>query len=127
MHYSRKDIIKLSPTKKTSSKVERKFTALFDFKVVDVIEELEAKQIISKVHGEYQTTAIWQGLMSRAYQKLLDEQQNTSDIRIPIVYALMDIYMDNISDETLIPMVAALVWLEEKTSSNLCAYYQLSD
>lgn len=116
-----KNIIKLSPKSNVQTlgkRIKNKISSIFDSRIIDVIDDLENMHLICKEDGEYQTTRVWSDAMNRAHMELISEQQDMSDIRIPVIHALMDVYANDINDETLVPMVAAMIWLEEKSISS---------
>ena len=89
-------------------------------KIEQALQELEYSNVISLENNKYQTTRRWQAAMARASFKILQDRENVDgsrslkeeDVRLPVIYALKDIFKNIIPNDRLVPMVASMVWIE---------------
>lgn len=58
----------------------------------EALRRLELDGLIQREGAELRTTRRWQGAMARAALQLYRAGEQSTDLRLPIVHALLDIY-----------------------------------
>jgi hypothetical protein len=78
----------------------------------DVIARLVADGLLERRDGNYRTTRRWQAAMARAAFRLLRSHGDGSDVRVPIVEALVELYGPGVSDQGLASFVQEILPIE---------------
>lgn len=73
---------------------------------------LERDGLIRAEAERYRTTRRWQGAMARAAYRLLRAGEESTDLRVPIACALVEIYGADCPDAELASLVDALAPIE---------------
>lgn len=76
------------------------------------VARLFADGILHRVGDSHRTTRRWQGAMMRAALRLYEAGDEGSDLRVPIVSALVELYGEQTETALLVEMVAVLAPLE---------------
>ena len=78
----------------------------------DALEQLVADGLLERRGAQLRTTRRWQSAMARAAFRLLCEQGDGEDLRVPIVVALVELYGDTVPSDRLVMFVDALLTIE---------------
>ena len=81
------------------------------------IKRLQNARIIEISASGTKSTRRWQAAMARAALDLLARNDPSEDIRVPITYALLQLYGNTISDNDLFDLVTAMLPIEQALSS----------
>jgi len=73
---------------------------------------LERDGLIRAESARYRTTRRWQGAMARAAYRLIQSGEENPDLRVPIAYALVEIYGIDCPDAELAALVDAILPIE---------------
>lgn len=77
------------------------------------VTRLLSDGILRRVDDSHRTTRRWQGAMMRAALRLYEAGDDWSDLRVPIVSALVELYGEQTETALLVEMVAVLAPLEQ--------------
>jgi hypothetical protein len=83
---------------------------------VTVLARLESDDLIrrERAEGEYRTTRRWQAAMARAAFRLYASGDDGSDLRLPIAFALVEIYGSDVPDADLALYVEHMLPIEAR-------------
>lgn len=76
------------------------------------LARLESCGLIRMDGVRYRTTRRWQGAMARAALRLLAEGEHSSDLRVPITHALVELFGSHLDDDELASLVEAVTPIE---------------
>jgi len=76
------------------------------------IARLEALGLVARVGDRPRTTRRWQSAMARAAKRLFEANDPGTDLRKPIVSALMESCGDELTDEEIADLVHAMLPIE---------------
>jgi hypothetical protein len=76
------------------------------------VARLEADGLIRLESGAHHTTRRWQGLMARAATRLVHDGEPVEDLRVPIAFALLEVYGADLPDAELADLVEAMIPIE---------------
>ncbi len=89
-------------------------------------ETAEAERILQEKgliendeHGAWRTTRRWQGVLARSSVRLLAVGDGGTDLRIPIIVALVDIFGDTHDADSLASCVHVMLDIERRDLSRL--------
>jgi hypothetical protein len=78
----------------------------------EVLAQLEADGLICRVGDRYRTTRRWQAAMARAAFHLVRTTEGGDDLRLPIAYALVEIYGAELADAGMAALVEHMLPIE---------------
>lgn len=79
---------------------------------LSALRELEKDGLVLLEAGRYRTSRRWKGAMARASIALVGEGRTEGDLRLPILYALVDIYGTELPDAHLAELAHAMLPIE---------------
>jgi hypothetical protein len=79
-----------------------------------IVRRLEADGLIRKELDRFRTTRRFTGAMMRAALQLRAAGDTSTDLRVPVAHALLEIYGDGVSREELIAMVMVVAPIEAR-------------
>ncbi len=82
----------------------------------DVLARLESDGLVRTGPEGARTTARWQAAMARAALRLNGDEAPWQDLRLPIVFALLDVYVE-LGDVELAEVVEAMLPIEARALS----------
>lgn len=71
----------------------------------EALERLRASELVG---SQREGTGRWHGAVARAATELLSRGQDLEDLRVPVAWALLEIYGDSISDDALVELVGVM-------------------
>ena len=83
------------------------------------LRRLTADGLIERDGGVLRTTRKWQGAMARAALHLYNTGDESDDLRVPIAYALLQLYGDSLSDEELVACVTGMLPIQARALGRL--------
>ena len=81
---------------------------------VSVLARLESDDLVRREAGEYRTTRRWQAAMARAAFRLYASGDDASDLRLPIAFALVEVYGSEVLDADLALYVEHMLPIEAR-------------
>ena len=79
---------------------------------VSILARLESDDLVRREEGDYRTTRRWQAAMARAAFRLYASGDDASDLRLPIAFALVEVYGSDVPDEDLALYVEHMLPIE---------------
>jgi len=79
---------------------------------LEVAARLEADGLIRREGEGYRTTRRWQAAMARAAFHLVRTSDGGGDLRLPIAYALVDLYGTELANSDMARFIEALLPIE---------------
>jgi hypothetical protein len=76
------------------------------------LERLERDGLIRRRDDRWVTTRRWQGAMARAAYRLAATGEELTDLRLPIAFALVELYGD-LADDALTELIHAMLPVEQ--------------
>lgn len=70
--------------------------------------------LLRREGGVLRTTRRWQGAMARAAYQLFSLGDGSEDLRVPVAWAVLDLYGDALDDADVARRVEAMVLIEER-------------
>jgi hypothetical protein len=78
----------------------------------DVLARLEAEGLLRRDGEKYRTTRRWQSAMARAAFHLVRTTDGGDDLRLPIAYALVELYGTDLADIEMAQFIEHLLPIE---------------
>jgi len=77
--------------------------------MTDPLAWLEAEHLLERRRDGWKSTPRWQAAMRRAAAELLALNEQSNDLRVPIAFALVSLFGDELDDEDLRSLVHAVL------------------
>lgn len=76
------------------------------------LERLREDGLIRDDDGRPRTTPRWQAAMARAARRLMEAGEEGDDLRVPVAWALVDLYGAETPDDELVDLVETMASIE---------------
>jgi hypothetical protein len=86
-----------------------------------LLAQLESDHLLVRSGGAYRTARRWQGAMARAALCLYASGDEGNDLRVPIAFALVELYGPDTPTERLEQMVELMLPIESRSLGNLAS------
>jgi len=83
---------------------------------VRLLARLETDDLVRRDGNVYRTTRRWQAAMARAAFRLYGQGPEGLDLRVPIVFALVELYGDDATDDEIARLVDGMLPIEAAES-----------